>query len=87
VVPRDELHTCHLIKKSKRKKKPSMKEEAEVDEDGGGEAKKTSDMAAHPVVPDLPNYFNNKAENCRLQDAKERCEGRRRDPAKPAVVE
>jgi len=84
VVPRDELHTCHLVKpKAKKGKKngkvakpflePPVKKT--VAEQEGPEGKQLDDsvVVLDPVVPDLPNYFNNKAENSRLQDAKERC--------------
>ncbi len=64
MVPREELHTCHIRKGKKKKQKQKRRAEEQQQQ-----------QQQQPVVPDLPNYFNNLDENNRLQDAKERSEG------------
>ncbi len=84
MVPREELHTCHLKGKKKKKKRRRRRlmvtaAAAAVEEEDPG-ARSSSPMPGgaagaqeqEPRIPDLPNYFNNLDENNRLQDAKER---------------
>ncbi len=67
MIPREELHTCHMVPRRKK----SQQQLQEVQEETPKQQQQQQQQQ-RPVVPELPNYFNSLDENNRLQDAKER---------------